>query len=259
MTVRMAPLIMAMALAAFSGCGKADQPSPSESVMTPPSAKPGMPPAVAQPRVETAVVEFSPSHQALVLSGKVAYGEDRYSKISSPLQGRVVEVRAHLGDRVKTGDVLLIVDSPDIAQAYSEYVKEDSDLQYATRAHDLQPLRRGAEADNWWQRAVGTGTALHPCGDLALGQRARAAEREDDGDHRQALERGLEERVEALPEFDHRIIHTKVAKSAKAEAKVPMRVILSGAKDPCIRATARIRVDSSLPPSPRLRRTSRSE
>ena len=77
MTVRMAPLIMAMALAAFSGCGKADQPSPSESVMTPPAAKPGMPPAAAQPRVETAVVEFSPSHQALVLSGKVAYGEDR--------------------------------------------------------------------------------------------------------------------------------------------------------------------------------------
>ena len=32
MTVRMAPLIMAMGMAAFSGCGKADQPSPSESV-----------------------------------------------------------------------------------------------------------------------------------------------------------------------------------------------------------------------------------
>ena len=33
--------------------------------------------------------------------------------------------------------ILLVVDSPDIAQAYSEYVKEDSDLQYATRAHEL--------------------------------------------------------------------------------------------------------------------------
>ncbi len=156
MTVRMAPLILATALAALSGCGKADQPSPSDAVMTP-SAKPAAPPSVSPPRVETAVVEFSPSHQALVLSGKVAYGEDRYSKISSPLQGRVVEVRAHLGDRVKTGDVLLIVDSPDIAQAYSEYVKEDSDLQYATRAHDLakdlyenkaMPLKDLKQAEN---------------------------------------------------------------------------------------------------------------
>lgn len=88
-------------------------------------------------RVETAIVEFSSSRQTLTLSGKVAYGEDRYSRISSPLQGRVVEVRAHLGDRVKAGDILLVVDSPEIAQAYSEYVKEDSELQYATRAHEL--------------------------------------------------------------------------------------------------------------------------
>ena len=89
------------------------------------------------PRVETAIVEFSSSRQTLTLSGKVAYGEDRYSRISSPLQGRVVEVRAHLGDRVKVGDILLVIDSPDIAQAYSEYVKEDSELQYAARAQEL--------------------------------------------------------------------------------------------------------------------------
>lgn len=136
MSAHMAPLAIMMALLIISGCGKSDQASPSDSVAAP-LAKTAPSAAPAQPRVETAVVEFSPSHQALVLSGKVAYGEDRYSKISSPLQGRVVEVRAHLGDRVKAGDVLLIVDSPDIAQAYSEYVKEDSDLQYATRAHDL--------------------------------------------------------------------------------------------------------------------------
>lgn len=153
MSGHMAPLAITMALLMLSACGRADQPSPSDSA-TAPLAKPV---PASQPRVETAVVEFSSSHQALILSGKVAYGEDRYSKISSPLQGRVVEVRAHLGDRVKAGDVLLIVDSPDIAQAYSEYVKEDSDLQYATRAHDLakdlyenkaMPLKDLKQAEN---------------------------------------------------------------------------------------------------------------
>lgn len=156
MSVHRAPLAVTMALLLLSGCGKADQPAPSDSVAAP-LAKPAPESAPSQPRVETAVVEFSPSHQALILSGKVAYGEDRYSKISSPLQGRVVEVRAHLGDRVKAGDVLLIVDSPDIAQAYSEYVKEDSDLQYATRAYDLakdlyenkaMPLKDLKQAEN---------------------------------------------------------------------------------------------------------------
>jgi len=156
MSGHMAPLAITMALLMLSACGRADQPSPSDSA-TAPLAKPVPAPPASQPRVETAVVEFSSSHQALILSGKVAYGEDRYSKISSPLQGRVVEVRAHLGDRVKAGDVLLIVDSPDIAQAYSEYVKEDSDLQYATRAHDLakdlyenkaMPLKDLKQAEN---------------------------------------------------------------------------------------------------------------
>jgi len=82
-------------------------------------------------------VAYSSERAALTLAGKVAYGEDRYSKISSPVQGRVVEVRAKLGDHVKAGDVLLVVDSPDITAAYSDFVKESSELEYATRAYGL--------------------------------------------------------------------------------------------------------------------------
>lgn len=154
--VSIASLTVVVALAGISACGRADQ-HPPTGTTTPPIAKPQPLVPAAQPKVETAVVEFGSSHQGLTLSGKVAYGEDRYSKISSPLQGRVVEVRVHLGDRVKTGDVLLVVDSPDIAQAYSEYVKEDSDLQYATRSYELakdlyenkaMPLKDLKQAEN---------------------------------------------------------------------------------------------------------------
>ena len=147
---------VSLVLVCLTGCGRGDQP-PHLNAATPPTSKSAAPPAESQSRIETTVVDFSRSHQALTLSGKVAYGEDRYSRISSPLQGRVVEVRVHLGDRVKTGDILLVVDSPDIAQAYSEYVKEDSDLQYATRAHELakdlyenkaMPLKDLKQAEN---------------------------------------------------------------------------------------------------------------
>ena len=88
-------------------------------------------------QIETAVVDFKPVQPELVLVGKVAYGEDRYSKISSPLQGRVVEVRAKLGDRVDAGATLMIIDSSDITAAYSEFVKEASELEYSTRAQEL--------------------------------------------------------------------------------------------------------------------------
>ena len=130
-------LALILVLLFLSTCGPNDQP-PRLDASTHQSAKNGTLLQVGtEPHVETMIVEFSPSRQGLTLSGKIAYGEDRYSRISSPLQGRVMEVRARLGGRVKAGDVLLVVDSPDIAQAYSEYVKDDSELQYATRAYEL--------------------------------------------------------------------------------------------------------------------------
>lgn len=128
--------VVALSLLCLTACGKGDQPANSDAA-TPPHGKTRALPHDTAPRVETGVVDYGGMQQDLSLAGKIAYGEDRYSKISSPLQGRVVEVRAHLGDQVKAGAVLLVVDSPDIAQAYSEYVKEDSDLQYATRSHEL--------------------------------------------------------------------------------------------------------------------------
>jgi cobalt-zinc-cadmium efflux system membrane fusion protein len=129
-------VVVVLSVLGLAACGKGDQPANSDAAM-PPHGKSVASVRDTGSRVETGVVDYGGMQQDLSLAGKMAYGEDRYSKISSPLQGRVVEVLAHLGDRVKAGAVLLVVDSPDIAQAYSEYVKEDSDLQYATRSAEL--------------------------------------------------------------------------------------------------------------------------
>jgi cobalt-zinc-cadmium efflux system membrane fusion protein len=138
----------------LSACGRADQP-PHSNAATPPKL---LEQAVEdRPRIEIGTVELGSGEHDLTLAGKIAYGEDRFTRISSPVQGRVVEVRAKLGDRVKAGDIVLVVDSPDIAQAYSEYVKEDSDLQYAIRAYELakdlydnkaMPLKDLKQAEN---------------------------------------------------------------------------------------------------------------
>lgn len=130
-------IVISVVVLSLSACGQQDQPPHSQTAAHPSDKNGAALPIESSPRVETAIVEFNSSRQGLTLSGKIAYGEDKYSRVSSPLQGRVVEVRVHLGGRVKAGDVLLVVDSPDIAQAYSKYVREDSDLQYATRAYEL--------------------------------------------------------------------------------------------------------------------------
>jgi cobalt-zinc-cadmium efflux system membrane fusion protein len=126
----------ALTFASLSACDRTEQPASSNAATPKVQSVPSLSTDI-QSRVDTMVVDYSSVKMALPLAGRITYGEDRFSRISSPLQGRVVEVRAKLGDRVKAGDILLVIDSPDISAAYSEYVKEASELEYATRAFEL--------------------------------------------------------------------------------------------------------------------------
>lgn len=132
-TIPVAGLVIVLSLCA---CSQTQEP-PSSSAPASSEQAAAKPASHSAGQIETAVVDFKPIQPELVLVGKVAYGEDRYSKISSPLQGRVVEVRAKLGDRVEAGATLLVIDSSDITAAYSEFVKEASELEYSTRAQEL--------------------------------------------------------------------------------------------------------------------------
>ena len=82
-------------------------------------------------------VQLKPVAGDLSLPGKVQYSEDRYAKVSSPLVGRVVEVRAKLGDKVAAGQVLLSLESADLGAAYSDFVKAESDFQLSKRNYEL--------------------------------------------------------------------------------------------------------------------------
>ncbi len=119
------------------GCSRNEPPGMPNAATAP--DRPGARVDLTDPakRIEVAEVTFGTEHPALTLGGKIAYGDDRYSRISSPLIGRVIEVRAHLGDHVKAGDVLLVIDSPEITAVYSDYVKESSELEYSARAYEL--------------------------------------------------------------------------------------------------------------------------
>ena len=46
-------------------------------------------------------------------------------------------MRAKLGEKVATGETLLTIESAEIGSAYSDYVKAESDLQFATRNYEL--------------------------------------------------------------------------------------------------------------------------
>ena len=65
----------------------------------------------------------------LLLPAVVESDPTRTSTVLSPLSGRVVEVKVALGDRVTQGQVLAVIDSPDLAQAYDDNDKAADTLQ----------------------------------------------------------------------------------------------------------------------------------
>jgi len=56
----------------------------------------------------------------LVLPAVVESDPSRTAAVLTPLGGRVLEIKVALGDRVRKGQVLAIIDSPDLGQAYED-------------------------------------------------------------------------------------------------------------------------------------------
>ena len=86
-------------------------------------------------------VELRKSSQELSVNGVVAPDVSRTVPVNAMSSGRVVEVRARLGDYVRKGQALLTLTSPDLASAISDYRKAVADELLARhqleRAKDL--------------------------------------------------------------------------------------------------------------------------
>lgn len=79
--------------------------------------------------------------RALTCNAEVAYDGNHYARISSRIPGIVQAVMRDVGERVVKGDVLAVVDSPELAAAKAEYLQAEALLQLAlqnhSRTHDL--------------------------------------------------------------------------------------------------------------------------
>jgi membrane fusion protein, heavy metal efflux system len=87
----------------------------------------------------------------LVVTGTVNPDIDRTVPVISLASGRVVEIRARLGDTVRKGQLLLRIRSDDVSAAFSDYQKAVSDELFARtqldRAADLYAHNAIAEKD----------------------------------------------------------------------------------------------------------------
>jgi cobalt-zinc-cadmium efflux system membrane fusion protein len=93
--------------------------------------------------------------RAVNAGGTVAFDDLRVTHVFSAVTGRVARVVAQPGQRVKIGDPLLTLRSPDVGLAFSDLVKAQSDLAAAEADYHRQELlfRRGAATQRDYETA----------------------------------------------------------------------------------------------------------
>jgi len=71
-------------------------------------------------RLSVAPAQARPVSASLELPAVVESDPARTAAVLTPLGGRVLEIKVALGDRVRRGQVLAVIDSPDLGQAYED-------------------------------------------------------------------------------------------------------------------------------------------
>jgi cobalt-zinc-cadmium efflux system membrane fusion protein len=77
--------------------------------------------------LRVAAVSAQPLPVAEPVGGRIVYDEGRTSRIASPVQGRVTAQRVEIGERVRVGQLLAELDSPDLASAQADERKAAAD------------------------------------------------------------------------------------------------------------------------------------
>ena len=114
-----------------------------------------------------AVTVVSPRYQeraaTLETSGKAQFNEETLARVHAPVTGRVLEVLARPGEMVEPGHRLLVIDSPDLGAAKSDYAKAVADVERADAALRLArelfevkavPQKDIREAENDYRKSV---------------------------------------------------------------------------------------------------------
>ena len=102
-------------------------------------------------RLVVETVATQPLRRPLDAPAVVEADPARTARVLPPLGGRIVDLKVELGDRVKEGQALAVIDSPDLAQAYDDDARAQSARDLANKAFDRQRgvtgIGAGAEKD----------------------------------------------------------------------------------------------------------------
>jgi cobalt-zinc-cadmium efflux system membrane fusion protein len=143
---------LALALAALStGCGGHDEAAAAAPATTIGNDVLLTKDQIVQMKVVVDKVDLQDVDDTVLASGKVAFDDQKVLHVFSPVTGKAIKVIAQLGDHVKKGDPLAVIESPDIGQVTSDVGKAMAAVKAAEtnyqRMKELLALKAVSELD----------------------------------------------------------------------------------------------------------------
>ena len=159
-------LVIAMASIPLAGCGK-PEPSPTAAAQ-PAAAKPAAAADKAHEKpgehkegeaghgeeeslklsaeaIEAAGIKVEELvaqeiSEQLIVTATIRPNQDRITHVAPRVPGRIVKVHVNLGDRVKAGQALAVLDSLDVGEAHSSYLQAKTQLAVAKADFEMVAL-----------------------------------------------------------------------------------------------------------------------
>jgi multidrug efflux pump subunit AcrA (membrane-fusion protein) len=140
--IRYVSLLVAFAAlgsaACASGCHKTSQAQEAQGPQPPPGEAWLTAQQVRDAKIEYSPIDLQNVDDTILTSGKVTFDDQKVVHIYSPVSGRVTRIDATLGQSVKKGQPLAVIESPDVGIASSDVGKAKADLIAAEHDYSRQ-------------------------------------------------------------------------------------------------------------------------
>lgn len=136
--------IFALQLSAACSEGPKVAADPDEAAVAGDDTRPGANPGEvilgqgSQAYVKVEAVTLEPEHAVVRAPARVAFRDGAVSKVGAPIPGRVMKLHVQAGDRVKVGDPLVTIASPEASGFHMDLARAKIELDAAKDSYDRQ-------------------------------------------------------------------------------------------------------------------------
>ena len=129
-------LVSSLAISVLAGCGKSEKAEPHNEAEKPAGKEAETSLRLSAEEIRTAGIQFAPLElrdkaEQVIVTATIQANQDKLAHVGPRVPGRIVKVRANLGDRVKRGQTLAMLDSLDLGEARSAYQQAASEAALA--------------------------------------------------------------------------------------------------------------------------------